>query len=378
MDLLPVFRPLLPTTAKIAPYMREIDANRYYTNLGPLVFRFEKRLAEHFGVDPATCVTAANGTVALTLLLRALNVPEGAFCAMPSWTFVATPAAALDAGLVPSFVDVDPSDWTLRPEAVRTLAQKRTLGAVIVVAPYGAPLDLAPWEAFADETGIPVIVDAAASFDSLAKRQQPTRLPVMVSLHATKTLGIGEGAVLLTGDPDLSVRVRRLGNFGFWMTRSAVLPGVNAKLNEYMSAIGLAALDAWPQTRARWAKLTMAFEDERARLAGVEAPPFASTKWVAPYGLVVFDSDIDADLVHDKLAQRGIGSVAWWSHGCHKHPAYARFPRTKLDVTERLSRSVLGLPFWLGLSSTDLRRVFTALNDVLQEDVAALPNEATA
>src|SRR5438874_8004763 len=101
MSTLPVMRPKLPAADRLAPYLEKIDAARIYSNYGPLVRSFEDRLAEHFGLARGTITTVANATLGLALALAAQSVQPGTLCAIPAWTFVASPHAAMLAGLIP-------------------------------------------------------------------------------------------------------------------------------------------------------------------------------------------------------------------------------------------------------------------------------------
>src|SRR5262249_37300172 len=154
----------------------------------------------------AGVVTVANGTVALTLALKAAGAKSGTLCLMPAWTFVASAHAALDAGLTPYFVDVDPDTWMLDPAAVcaAIAAAPAEVGAVMPVAAFGEVPDLGRWRELADGTGLPVVVDCAAGFDGLAGAP----VPVTVSLHATKTAATGEGGYVASEDPGFLQRVR--------------------------------------------------------------------------------------------------------------------------------------------------------------------------
>src|ERR1035441_1806628 len=198
---LPVMRPRLPSAAEILPYLQTIDEARWYSNYGPLVTRLEQQLARRLGMTAGGVVTTANATAGLTAALLARRAPAGSFCLMPSWTFAATAHAARAAGLIPWFHDVARSTWALDPGAVRQtlkhLAGK--VGAVIAVSPFGAPLEIAPWRDLEKQTGIPVVVDAAAAFDTAGAAP----IPQVVSLHATKILGAGEGGFGGTADPGL-------------------------------------------------------------------------------------------------------------------------------------------------------------------------------
>ena len=87
---------------------------------------------------------------------------------MPSFTFAATPHAAVSAGLEPYFLDVDPGTWALDPRKLLSLLPEldAPIAAVVPVAPFGAAVDVEAWDEFQDATGIPVVIDAAAGFDN--------------------------------------------------------------------------------------------------------------------------------------------------------------------------------------------------------------------
>ena len=89
---------------------------RVYSNFGPLVLSLEDRLAEHYGLIPGTVATVANATLGLAIALIAQQPPQGSLCAMPAWTFVASVHAALMAGLVPYFIDVEAETGVLDAE----------------------------------------------------------------------------------------------------------------------------------------------------------------------------------------------------------------------------------------------------------------------
>jgi dTDP-4-amino-4,6-dideoxygalactose transaminase len=111
-------RPKLPSAERLAPYLRQIDEARFYSNFGPLVQRLEARLAHRFGLPVEGVTTVANATLGLALALGALEAPVGSLCVLPAWTFIASAHAAVMAGLVPYFVDVGAANWALDPDGV--------------------------------------------------------------------------------------------------------------------------------------------------------------------------------------------------------------------------------------------------------------------
>ncbi|MBO9560442.1 MAG: DegT/DnrJ/EryC1/StrS family aminotransferase [Caulobacter sp.] len=359
----PVARPRLPSAEAIFPYLQRIDTARWYSNFGPLLTDFEARLAGRFPAG-AEVVTIANATQALILTLSAWDLPAGGYVAIPAWTFVATAHAVIQAGLRPWFVDVDPDTWMMTPEAIAELpsAVREELVAVIPVCAFGALGDLAAWRRFREESGVPVLLDAAAAFDAL----RDADLPAVVSLHATKALGLGEGGFLVTDDHDLALRVRQLSTFGFQGSRESQVPATNAKLSEYAAAVGLAALDSWQADRLQFARAA-----QHLRIALIDQPkvrfqPGWGAEWVTSVCNVRVP-DGAAAAVAAALEAEGVGTRQWWGRGCHVSPAFADCGRGDLRHTDRLGASVVGLPFAIDLSVPEIRRIAAALGRAVAE-----------
>jgi dTDP-4-amino-4,6-dideoxygalactose transaminase len=358
-----VARPRLPLAEAIFPYLQRLDATRWYSNFGPLLTELEERISARF--SPGTeVVTVTNATQALTLALMAMNLPAGAYVAMPAWTFVATAHAVMMAGLRPLFLDVDPQTWMLRPEAVTALPpdRRRYVAAVIPVCAFGHLGDLAAWKAFRDETGIPVLVDAAAAFDAL----DDADLPAVVSLHATKVLGVGEGGFLATRDPALALKVRQLTTFGFQSSRESHAPATNAKLSEYAAAVGLAALDAWPADRLRFLRAAQHLRIGLIGLPDVQFQDGWGSDWITSVCCVALP-DGSASAVAQSLSDQGVDTRCWWGLGCHTSRAFAMCVREDLTHTNRLGASVIGLPFSVDLDEAEIRRIGDALGRALAD-----------
>ncbi|HUB98111.1 MAG TPA: aminotransferase class I/II-fold pyridoxal phosphate-dependent enzyme [Stellaceae bacterium] len=358
---LPVLRPLLPRAESYIEELRAIDERRWYSNHGPAVRRFEALLAAHFRLPPEGVASFSNGTIALTVALQALGAQPRQRCLMPSWTFVASASAVVGAGLVPHFVDVDPNTWALDPEALAKRHDLAGVGAVMAVSPFGAPLDRARWETFTAKTGIPVLIDAAAGFDAVASigRAAPGPTPMMVSLHATKVFGVGEGAILLSSDRPLVELARQYGNFGFCSVAEAIVPGTNAKMSEYAAAVGLATLREWPARRRQLLTAATTYRIALSRVPGVSLAPEFGNGWVGSTCCVTLPGD--GLIAGERLAERGIETRRWWRRGCHHQPAFAHYTRDKLPVTLDLARRCLGLPFYPDMTTEDIERVAAAL-----------------
>ncbi|WP_457492026.1 DegT/DnrJ/EryC1/StrS family aminotransferase [Tardiphaga sp. P5_C7] len=349
---IPVARPLLAPMDSLRPYLLEIDAARTYSNFGPLARRFEQRLCDHFSVPTGAVVSVANATVGLTAALTELCRDGKKFCVMPAWTFCATGHAAVMAGLQPYFVDVDPATWQITPAIVSALPSDviEDTAAVMVVGAFGAPVDGHAWDVFTTITGIPAVIDAAAGFDSLAASSTVS----VVSLHATKALGIGEGGFVLANNAELGAAIRRRVSFGFANARTAMVPGTNAKLSEYACAVGLASLDHWDEAQRQWSALRDLYWNGLCASSNWQRVGPAPV-WVSSTFVVMTGSDHER--VSADLQSRDIDSRCWWEQGCHLQPAFAGSAATLVPVTERLAAHSIGLPFYPDMTKDDVNRV---------------------
>lgn len=359
-EVIPAARPRLAGADAVLPYLRRIDASRHYSNFGPLLKEFEVRLASRF-TGESHVVTCANATQALTLTLQALDLPSKSLVAVPAYTFVASAHAVVAAGLTPWFLDVG-DDWMLHPDNVRSAIANAPgqVAAVILVAAFGAMPDLEGWKKFRADTGLAVLIDAAAAFDQACDAD----LPTVVSLHATKVLGIGEGGFLATRDATLAARVRQLTTFGFQGSRVSEIAATNAKLSEYASAVGLAALDNWDADRLHYLRSARLMRAAMTFLPEVLFQPGWGVDWVTSVCCVRLP-DGSADAVEQSLGAMDIQTRRWWEQGCHNNPAFAHFPRTDLSQTEILGGSVTGLPFAIDMNEWDISRVASALSTAL-------------
>ncbi len=357
---IPVAKPRLPRSPAITPYLEQIDAARWYSNFGPLAQNLQARLADHYGLPPTGVALVANATLGLELALKSAAIPEGALCLAPSWTFPASAHAIVEATLTPCFVDVDAAGLLTPAMARQALAAAPgKVGAVMPVSVAGQPIDPAPWEAFAAETGVRVVLDLAPAFDSA----QPSDCLSVVSLHATKVLGVGEGGFIMSTDLDRVAEARRRSNFGFEGSREAQLQATNAKLSEYAAAVGLAGLDEWAGRREAWRNRALRYRRNLEAVSGASLPAGWGETWQSSTCVVQVTQPLGA--VTAALHEAGVETRAWWGVGAHDHAAFRGYPRLELPMTAHLAASTLGLPFYIDMTDDEIDTVCTVLQDAL-------------
>jgi len=346
---IPIYIPSLPTYKKLEAYLKRIDASHHYSNFGPLENEVRVRFSDYLGLPIENIVTCANATLALEGALE--TTQSIADWHLPSWTFSATASAVLRTKSKGRFIDVD-DQWRILIDE-----EKHNL---VDVLPFGQALGpLIRYESKSIEN---LVIDAAASFDSLRNVKLPANINScgIVSFHATKVIPAGEGGLLFSNSADWAEQFRAWTTFGMKGTRISQTVGSNAKMSEYHAAVLLASLDSWSVDRTKWLE-----QKDRAiqltRDMGLNFEPANTSELATPYWIISADESGRIQRVKDVFEAKNIQTRAWWESGCHNMPAYEQFEQGSLSKTQSITTSSLGLPFWKDMDDEIWERIEEAL-----------------
>lgn len=236
-----VGRPNMGSREAFLKYAEDIFDRCWFSNNGPMVQEFERRVADYLGVKH--CIAMCNGTMALEIAIRALGLKGEVI--VPSYTFIATAHALHWQAITPVFADIDPATHTLDPDAVRRMITPRTTG-IIGVHLWGRAAPVEELQDIADEHGIKLMFDAAQAFGCTYKGKTIGNWGAceVFSFHATKFFNTFEGGAVVTNDDELAETMRMKGNFGFAGMDNVICSGTNGKMTEICAAMGLVNLDA--------------------------------------------------------------------------------------------------------------------------------------
>lgn len=329
---------------------------------GPYVDRLEQEVAVRMGIGHAVAVS--NGTTALELALRALNLETGAEVIVPGFTFVAAANMVLSLGLTPLYADVKPDTWLLDPAEIHRLRTPRTK-AVIPVHLYGNVADMDAIMVAASERGLEVVEDAAeAAFSRHRGRCAGTIGRVgTFSFHATKTITTGEGGMVVTADDALAARCRTLRDHGmrkdkrYWHD----VVGYNFRLTNLQAAIGCGQLEALDRIISERRAIHDGYKARLSSVAGISLQHFDEhvepVVWVT---VVQLEDGHDLDAVRARrdrimagMADDGIETRPGF-YDLSLLPPYGCPP---LPVARRVSASTIALPTFVGLRSDDIDRI---------------------
>jgi len=234
-----VTKPSLPPLVEYIPYLEKIWESKVLTNNGQFHKQLEAELCDYLGVKYISLF--CNGTIALITALQALRI-TGEVITTP-FSFVATTHSLWWNNIKPVFVDIDPDNFTLDPAKIEAAITPRTT-AILPVHVYGNPCMVYEIKKIADSYGLKVIYDACHTFGETVNN-----LPLLnfgdlsvLSFHATKVFTTFEGGAIVCHDEATKKHIDHLKNFGFANETTVVIPGINAKMNEFQAALGLLQL----------------------------------------------------------------------------------------------------------------------------------------
>jgi len=372
----PVARPYFD--AEEERLLVEVLRSRWVTQ-GPRVEEFEKRFAEAVGARHAVAVSSC--TTGLFLAFHALGIGPGDEVVVPSLSFIATANAVIHAGATPVFADVEARTFNLDPEAVAAAIGPRTR-AILIVHQLGLPADLAGIEKIARERGLVVVEDSACAVGSRLRGRPigSSGNPGCFSFHARKVLVTGEGGMIVTPDPELAARLRRLRHQGMSIsdldrhraTRLLIEEypevGFNFRLSDLQAAVGLAQLAKLEAFLARRRLLAARYDEALAGFPELDVPfaPEGAEPNHQSYIVRIRGADAERrNRVIEELQRRGVASrrglMASHLEACHRD---ARRSGSLLE-TERAAAQTLLLPIFHELSEADQDYVIACLREAL-------------
>jgi len=343
-----------------AAVLKVMRGNRYI--LGSEVEALESEFASFIGTGSA--IGVANGTDALELAMRALDIGPGDEVITVSHTAVATVAAIEACGAVPVLVDVDPAYFTLNPDQLPEVLTSKTK-AVIAVHLYGQAADLDAIGQFCAENSLALIEDGSQAHGATWRGRRLGSMGNIgcFSCYPTKNLGaIGDAGLVTTGDEKLADKVRMLREYGWRQRYISDLPGRNSRLDELQAAILRIKLRHLDEDNAKRQRLAAHYSTQ---LAGLPLQLPAVRRHAEHVHHLYVARTGSRQAVIDQLKAHDVHAGVHYPMPVHLQPAYQGRIRTadSMAVSERLAQEVLSLPIYPELSIEMVDRVVAALKD---------------
>jgi pyridoxal phosphate-dependent aminotransferase EpsN len=357
-------------------YLHKAIEDNWVAPVGPNLDGFERDLCQYTGAG--YCVALSSGTAAIHLALLLLGVGPGDEVIVPSFTFVATANPVRYVGAEPVFVDSEPSTWNLCPERLReALEERRRLGrpvkALIVVHLYGVPARLSEILAVAAEYGVPVLEDAAEALGARYQQQPLGSFGALsvLSFNGNKIITTSGGGALLTNNAEWARRARFLAT----QARDAAPhyqhseQGYNYRLSNLLAGIGRGQMELIEDRVKRRREIYAQYCELLKPLEAVEVGPaepagMRANRWLTTILLRPELTERTPEALRQHLESHNIEARPLWKP-LHLQPLFAASPRYGGSVCEDLFQRGLCLPSGSAMTDAHVRRVVTALMEVL-------------
>lgn len=355
--------PLLDLKAQLAPIATEvknavievIESTNYI--MGPKIEELEKQVADYCQVKE--CIAVSSGTDALLVALMALDVTHGDLVITTPYSFFASAGVVARLGATPVLVEIDADTFNMDPQKLAEWLDKNKdkvskVKAIIPIHLFGQCADMTPILEVANRYDIPVIEDAAQAIGATYPTKDGVRKAGSMgtigcySFFPSKNLGCaGDGGAVVTNDPVLGEKLRRLRTHGAKPKYYHSLIGGNFRLDPIQAAVLLVKLphlEKWHQMRRDNAH----FYDEALHVAQIKKPKLAYGRQHHIYNQYVLLVENRRDELRDFLSKNDIGNEVYYPVSFHEQECfqYLGYKKGDFPISEHNARHSIAIPIY--------------------------------
>ncbi len=369
---IPVNEPLLNGNEK--KYLNECIDSGWISSEGPFVGKLETQFAER--VSREYGVAVCNGSAALDIAVKALNIGKGDEVIFPTFTIISCAAAIVRSGAVPVLVDSDPITWNMDVNQIEAKITPRTK-AIMVVHIYGLPVDMDTVLMLAQKYNLRIIEDAAEMHGQYYKDKPCGSFGdiSIFSFYPNKHVTTGEGGILVTNEEHLAARCRAFRDLCFIKERRFKHEelGWNNRMSNLQAAVGVAQLERLDEFIVLKREMGKLYTSILSGCNKIQIPQPSMTYseniyWV--FGLVLDENlGINAQLIMKELGDRGIGTRPFF-YPMHLQPVFNKmglFNGESYPVAERIAEQGFYLPSGLTMNKEKIEICANTLLSVLSE-----------
>jgi perosamine synthetase len=345
-------------------------------SLGPVTKEFERRFAEYVGTKYAVAISS--GTTGLHLCMRWLGLEQGDEVITSPFSFISSSNCILYERAVPRFVDIDRDTLNFDVAKIEAAITPRTK-AILAVDIFGYPVDMQAIEKVAARHHLKIVEDACESLGAEVdgKRVGARGYPSVFAFYPNKQMTTGEGGMICTNDSQAYELFKSLSNQGRSRTNSWLQHdelGYNYRLSDIHSAIGIAQLERIDEFLATRTKIAQRYHELLSDIEELELMnkdlPYKRSWFIYPFWA---REGLSRDLLAQRLETAGVATRIYLP-SIHLQPFYRQrfgYHEGMFPVCESRSTTGLAIPFYVGLTETDLttisKRIHDAVASVLKE-----------
>ena len=361
-EFVPLHEPVF--AKKEHEYLKDCIDTTFVSSVGRYVDLFEKKIAEYCGIENS--VVVVNGTCAINLAIKALNLPESSEIILPAITFVGTASAIVQSGCIPNFVDIEDETFGIdpikldeylskivafTPEGAINKNTKNMISGIIPVHIFGYQCKIDEILLIAKKYKLKVIEDSA---EAMGSKNNDIHLGLkgdlgIISFNGNKIITSGNGGALISKNNDLLKKVKHLSttaklNHPWKYEHDEV--GFNYRLSNLSSAVGCAQMENLSYFLEKKQKLSLFLEEKFKNFKGVKFHHPKTTSnpnnWLN--AILLEDAFMkDLDLILDECNKNKIMARPIWEP-LHKLMPYKNFPKSNIKQAILLSKKLINIP----------------------------------
>lgn len=355
MESINVTKAFLPPIEEYQSYIAKIWQSNQLTNQGPLLKELESKLANYLGVKNFQYVT--NGTIAIQIALRALDITEGEIITTP-FSYVATTSSILWERCKPVFVDIEPYNFTIDTDKIEQAITPKTK-AILAVNVFGYACNFEKIDKIAKKHNLKVIYDSAHAFGAKFKGKSILDYGDIstCSFHSTKLFHTVEGGACIIKDNEVNAKLDLIKRFGHNSDNHICL-GINAKQSEFHAAMGLANFPYIKNIINERKEISQLYD--KLLDNSLQRPrKQKDLEYNYAYYPIIFKDETQLLTVFDALRKENISPRRYF------HPTLNKLPYVNgqsCPVSEDITSRIACLPLYIGLSKENVKKIVKIIN----------------
>jgi len=354
--MIPVTKSFLPEKQAYLDYLDRAWNKVWLTNRGELTVELEKKIKDTYNIN--NIIITNNGTIPLQIALKILG-NQGEIITTP-FSYVATTSAIIWENCKPVFVDIHPEYLSIDETKIEAAITPKTT-AILATHVFGNPCHIEKIEEIAAKHNLAVIYDAAHCFGVTYKAASIFNYGDVstCSFHATKIFHTGEGGAMFCNSESLFKKLFYSHNFGHNGPLDFHGLGINAKISELQSAMGLAVFDNLEHIFSERKKVVDFYLKnlDFTKLSTMKIRE--NTEWNYSYFPVIFNSEAELLKVQQKLNEFDIIPRRYF------HPSLNTIDFVKgetMPISESIASRIMCLPLYVGLENEQLKQITNIIN----------------
>ena len=339
---------------------------------GNFVKQFEKEFSKY--INKKYAIAVANGTAALEIALKSLNLKKNDEVIIPTFSIISTALCVIKLGLKPIAVDCDLTNWNMRPDDVISKINKKTK-AIIITHIYGFPVNMEKILKIAKNKKIKIVEDSAEMIGQKFKEKRCGSFGDIstFSFYANKQLTTGEGGMLSMNSFKIYEKCKSLRNlcFGKLNRFNHDDLGWNYRMTNMQAALGLSQLKNIKHMVNKKMEIGSYYYKKLYQNSNIQILPPSNEfskniYWVV--GIVIKKNIMTASKFSEKIARYGIKTrpFFWPMHKQDIFKKMKMFKNKKFPNSSYLARYGLYLPSYFKLKKKDIDYISSAINKILK------------